>query len=249
MKNVKVSVITPCFNSEKTIRRTLESVLNQTYQNFEYIIVDGKSTDSTLDIINEYRPLFGDKLRVYSEPDEGIYDAMDKGIQLATGEMIGIVNSDDYYCLDALENMVEAVPEEKYYILYGFQRCVTNGVEKKVVLYHHSNLKKQMITHPTCFISADTYRDFGTYKREYKSAGDYEFMLRVFCDGRVFFKPVYKIISNFESGGISSTQIGVREVAKLRLDYGIISKRKYMYIVLESHLFTIKRSIYAQIGL
>lgn len=124
MNNVKVSVITPCFNSEKTIQKTLESVLNQTYNNYEYIIIDGKSTDKTLQIIEKYKPLFGEKIQVYSEPDKGIYDAMNKGIMKASGDIIGIVNSDDYYELDALENMVNEVPDDKYFILYGFQRCI-----------------------------------------------------------------------------------------------------------------------------
>lgn len=234
MNNVKVSVITPCFNSENTIRKTLESMLNQTYNNYEYIIIDGKSTDKTLQIIKEYRPLFGEKLQVYSEPDKGIYDAMNKGIMKASGNMIGIVNSDDYYELDALENMVREVPDDKYFILYGFQRCITKGQEDKVVLFNHRNLDTQMITHPTCFVSKDTYKDFGLYSLEYKSSADYEFMLRVFHSEKVTFKPVYKIISNFESGGMSSTEVGVRETAKLRLEYGIISHKKYYMIMIRS---------------
>lgn len=235
----KVSVITPCFNSEKTIRKTLDSVLNQTYNNYEYIIVDGKSTDGTLKIIEEYKTKFGEKLKFISEKDTGIYDAMNKGIAMASGDIIGIVNSDDFYCLDALENMVNEIPNEKYFILYGFQRCITNGQEDKVVLYNHRNLDTQMITHPTCFISKATYQDFGVYSLAYKSSADYEFMLRVFHGGKVLFKPVYKIISNFESGGMSSTEIGVRETAQLRLEYGIITKKKYNEIMIRSKIHNI----------
>ena len=107
--NPLISIITVCFNSSKTIRQTIESVLNQTYTNIEYILVDGKSTDNTVAIIEEYAPQFTAKGIVYrwvSEPDAGIYDAMNKGIKLATGEWIGIINSDDWYELDACENML-----------------------------------------------------------------------------------------------------------------------------------------------
>lgn len=243
MNDVKVSVITPCFNSEKTIRKTLESMLNQTYNNYEYIIIDGKSTDKTLQIVEEYKSLFGKKIRVFSEPDRGIYDAMNKGITKASGDIIGIVNSDDYYELDALENMVAEIPNDKYFILYGFQRCITKGQEDKVVLFNHRNLDTQMITHPTCFVSKDTYKDMGLYSLKYRSSADYEFMLRVFHSGKVTFKPVYKIISNFESGGMSSTEVGVRETAKLRLEYGIISHKKYHMIMLRSRVYNLLKKL------
>lgn len=236
---IKISIITPCYNSEKTIKRTLESVLNQTYQDFEYIIIDGKSSDNTLKVIEEYRSAFGNRIKVVSEPDNGIYDAMNKGIKMATGDIIGIVNSDDYYERDALENMINEIPNEKYFVLYGFQRCITNGFEEAVVLYNHRNLDSQMITHPTCFVSKDTYRDFGMYDLNYQSSSDYEFMLRIFHSGRVTFKPVYKIISNFESGGMSSTEIGVRETAKLHMKYGIISRKRFYVIMLRSIIHNI----------
>lgn len=90
------SIITVCFNSEKIIERTIKSVLEQSYQDYEYILVDGASSDRTLEIIHQYEPLFQGKMKLISEPDKGIYDAMNKGIRVASGELIGIVNSDDY---------------------------------------------------------------------------------------------------------------------------------------------------------
>lgn len=243
MQQVKVSIITPCYNSEKTIRRTLESVLHQTYDNYEYIIIDGKSADNTLEIIEEYRPLFGEKLTVCSEPDNGIYDAMNKGICMATGDIIGIVNSDDYYSETAFENIVNEIPNDRYYILYGFMRCIASGCEDRIVIYNHQKLEHQMITHPTCFISRELYRDLGMYSLEYRSSSDYEFMLRMFYNKKVCFKPVYKLISNFELGGMSSTEVGVRETAKIRLRYGIISKIKYYEIIMRSVIHNILKHL------
>ena len=181
-KDILISVITVCFNSEKTIERTLKSMLGQTYSNYEYLIIDGKSTDHTLEILQKYEPLFGGKMKIYSEPDKGIYDAMNKGIQKASGELIGIVNSDDYYETDALEIM--AIEFEKivnpYAVLYGFQRNFEGEKEIKTFLYHHDYLKQQMITHPTCFVTPKVYQDMGLFDLDYKSSADYEFMLRIY---------------------------------------------------------------------
>ena len=110
---MKVSIITACFNSEKTIKTTIESVLHQTYSNIEYIIIDGKSSDSTIEIVKEYMPLFRGRLRYISEKDNGIYDAMNKGIRLSKGDVIGIINSDDFYELDAVENIIKYMNSEK----------------------------------------------------------------------------------------------------------------------------------------
>ena len=105
--DMKVSIITPCLNSETTIRDTIESVIRQSYQNMEYIIVDGGSTDRTVEIIEEYMDVFAGRLRYISEKDNGIYDAMNKGIQRASGSVIGIINSDDWYEPEAVERAVQ----------------------------------------------------------------------------------------------------------------------------------------------
>ena len=126
----KVSIITVCYNSSMTIRRTFDSVLNQTYADIEYIVVDGASTDGTIEIIKEYEPLFEGRMCWISEKDNGIYDAMNKGISMAEGELIGIINSDDYYEPDAVECMVNAMTNDKYQILYGSMRTWKNGEEE-----------------------------------------------------------------------------------------------------------------------
>ena len=103
------SIITPCYNSEKTIERTLQSVQSQTYQNYEYIIIDGGSVDGTLSIVEAYKSKFNGKMRVISEKDDGIYDAMNKGIRMAQGKLLGIVNSDDFYENTCLENALKNI--------------------------------------------------------------------------------------------------------------------------------------------
>lgn len=103
---IKVSIVTVCYNSSKTIRKTFDSVLEQTYPEIEYLVIDGKSSDATVDIIKEYEPRFMGRMHWISEKDNGIYDAMNKGINMSTGELIGILNSDDYYEADAVNTMV-----------------------------------------------------------------------------------------------------------------------------------------------
>lgn len=237
--DIFVTVITVCYNSENTIECTLQAMLQQTYKNFEYIIIDGKSTDATLEVVNRYVPLFAGKMKVVSEPDAGIYDAMNKGIRLAKGEIIGIINSDDYYEKNALEIMVSeyAKLDEEYAVLYGFQRNYVDEREESVVLFHHDFLDKQMITHPTCFVTQKVYEDFGMFDTSYKSSADYEFMLRIYHEGKVCFKPVYEIITNFRMGGMSSGQTGYRETAGLQYQYKEIKYLRYLWIVIKSYLY------------
>lgn len=226
-ENRLVTVITPCFNSEKTIQRTIESVLNQTYKNIEYLIIDGASTDKTVEIAKSYEEAFGGRMKIYSEPDEGIYYAMNKGIGLATGELIGIVNSDDYYEPDAVAKIVEKRSNVPYQILYGFERILNEGQETQIVIHHHTNLPNQMITHPTCFVTKKLYEEKGVFNTDYRYSADYEFMLRMYEDKQVEFTPVYELISNYALGGASGTGEAYMETMGLHYKYGVIGKKRY----------------------
>ena len=230
MKDIPVTVITPCYNSEKTIRKTIESVLNQTYANIEYLIIDGASTDNTIAIAKEYEEAFQGRMKIVSEPDDGIYYAMNKGIGMATGELIGIVNSDDYYEKEAVAFMVENRTEADYQILYGFQRVLRDGKEASICIHHHTNLDYQMITHPTCFVTRKLYEDLGVFNTAYKYSADYEFMLRMYHGGKVEFTPVYEVISNYALGGASGTVMGYRETNRLKYEYHLISKARYRFV-------------------
>lgn len=228
------SIITVCFNSEKTIERTIKSVLEQGYQDYEYILVDGASTDHTLDIIYRYEPFFHGKMKVISEQDKGIYDAMNKGIRAASGELIGIVNSDDYYEKDALEKMAQAYQGYDYTIIYGLVRSVTDGKEVMVFLKNHEFLEKDMITHPSCFITKKLYERFGMYSLKYPYSADYEFMLRVKKESEVRFIKIYEIITNFSTGGVSDSVKAYRDTLRLLHEYQLIQKQKYYYEMAKS---------------
>jgi len=237
------TVITVCYNSEKTIERTLQSVLNQTEQDYEYLIIDGASTDGTLDIVRSYETKFGDRLHIFSEKDNGIYDAMNKGIAKASGELIGLVNSDDYYELDALENMKKAYlglissnEAHDHVILYGMQRRLRNSEEIEIEFVNHRILGEGMICHPTCFVSRAVYNDFGAYDTNYRSAADLDFLLRIKTTTDTVFIPVYHIISNFELGGMSASGRGAREAARVRCKYGVYSKARMNYVIFQSRI-------------
>lgn len=228
------SIITVCLNSEKTIERTIKSVLEQSCRDYEYILVDGASSDRTMEIIHQYEPLFQGRMKVISEPDKGIYDAMNKGIRAASGELIGIVNSDDYYEKDALEKIAQVYQGYDYTIIYGMLRTILDGKEVAVYLKNHEFLKKDMIAHPACFVTKKTYDRFGGYSLQYPYSADYEFMLRVKEQKEVRFTPIYNIISNFTLDGASGSVKAYRDTLKLQHKYRLIGNLEYRMKMIKS---------------
>lgn len=240
MKNPLVTIITVCYNSEKTIAQTIESVMKQSYKNIEYIIIDGKSTDGTLQVIQKYKKIMMEKLKVVSEKDNGIYEAMNKGIALAKGKLIGIINSNDWYENDAVENIICNYDDSiKYQIIYGMERDYKEDKEMITILKHYQFLETNMIAHSSCFVSISVYDDLGKFNLKYKVSADYEFMLRMYLSKKVKFRMIYKLISNFRLGGISSTQFGVIDTAKLRYNFNLISKRKLYLIIIKNKIHMI----------
>ncbi|MDO4880112.1 MAG: glycosyltransferase family 2 protein [Capnocytophaga sp.] len=207
MKNSPlISIITVSYNAVKTIEDTILSVINQTYPNIEYIIIDGGSTDGTLDIIKKYQ----ERIAYWvSEPDKGIYDAMNKGIAKATGELVGIINSDDWYELDAIENVLSLYEETNTPMIY---HGGLNVIKEDNAIFYTSKapikinrLKKGMIiNHPATFVPKKIYEDIGGFSTSYKIASDYDFILRAFMKGYSF-KPIHNVLANFRIGGVSTS--------------------------------------------
>ena len=238
------SIITVCFNSEKTIERTIKSILEQTYQDYEYIIVDGASTDHTLEIIHKYESLFNGKMKVISEADQGIYDAMNKGIYLAAGELIGLLNSDDYYEHDALGKIAKVYAHYDYSIIYGAVRAVQDGREVMVYIKNHEFIEQDMIAHPSCFITKKIYDKFGVYSLKYPYSADYEFMLRIRKEKEIEYIKIYDIITNFTNGGVSNSIKAYRDTMKLLYKYHLISNKRYSFEMIKSWIaMRLKRSV------
>lgn len=213
-----VSVITVVFNGECFLEQTILSVLNQTYENVEYIIIDGGSTDSTLDIIGKY----SDKIDYWiSEPDKGIYDAMNKGIELARGELIGIINSDDWYEPDAIGEVVKVFKDNST-IIYGLMRHIIEGTPVEVYAAYPTSIPNKMIPHPTCFVPKCIYDKYGSFDLSYRSCADYHFILRLHKEGVQFFL-LEKILANFRFGGFSFNVKSLKESFNMRYRMGYIS--------------------------
>jgi glycosyltransferase involved in cell wall biosynthesis len=216
----KVTVITVCYNSAKTIEDTIESVINQTYNNIEYIIVDGLSTDNTLAIVNKYE---GKIAKVVSEKDAGLYDAINKGIGLATGEIIANLNSDDFYIdnnviTDVVAQMEEEKSDTLYADLYYVEAEDTNKVVRNWVSGNYKKgmfFKGWMPPHPTFFVKKLVYDNYGTFNLELKSAADYEIMLRFIHKNNCSISYLNRVIVRMRVGGVSNNSLINRIKANL----------------------------------
>ena len=226
MKEVKVSIITPTFNSGRTIARTIESVLKQGYRPLQYIIVDNLSSDDTLSIIESFRSHFigQNELVVISEEDYGIYDAMNKGIAIANGDLVGIINSDDWYEEGAIDTAVDVYGESPESIVYGMLRLYKEGRLFQVRQNSHEFLNEVMCQHPTWFVPKAIYDRYGVFDDKYKIGGDYELANRYWIKG-VDFVRIEKVMANFSLGGASSKSgVGGKEWLEIQQKYGHIPK-------------------------
>jgi glycosyltransferase involved in cell wall biosynthesis len=187
---MKISIITACYNNSTYLRTTIESVLNQTYPDIEYIIVDGNSTDGTTDLIRSYEPAFGNRLKWLSEPDRGMYDAMNKGIRMASGEIVGILNSDDFYNhTDCIERIAEIFQSSAIDSCFADIRFVNpENLGKTIRYYSSANFNPEkfrfgfMPAHPTFFVRKNYFDQIGYYKTDYRIAADFELLIRfLYC--------------------------------------------------------------------
>lgn len=219
-----ISVVTVVYNGQKHLEQSIQSVMNQTYDNIEYVIIDGNSSDGTLDIIKKYEESID---YWQSEPDKGIYDAMNKGISLASGDYIVLLNADDWFDCDLVKNAVNEIRDRKYDVIYGVLRFY-NDLDEITKIEGNTTeiLPHGMICHPTCLISRELYAE-KKYDTNYKSAADYDLINYFYKNGKDF-KFSEKIIGNFRCGGMSSSKIGRIESAKIQLKYGYISRFSYI---------------------
>ena len=223
---MKISVITACFNSENTIRSAIESVLSQDYENIEYIVVDGASTDGTLRIVNDYSERIS---RIISEPDKGIYDALNKGIEAATGDLVGFLHSDDLFADDSTLRTV-AESAEGQDAVYGDLNYVSAHDTSHIVRRWKSkdftpDLLKQgwMPPHPSLYLRRDIYRDQGGFDRSFRIASDYESVLRYFSQPDFKARYIPKVLVTMRLGGVSNGSLrGI--LRKMSEDYAALRK-------------------------
>lgn len=201
MERLKVSMITICYNAEKTIEKTIESVLNQDYENLEYIIVDGDSKDHTVDIVKRYE---NKKIRWISEKDNGISDAFNKGIKMATGDLIGLINADDYLMPHAIANLTLTC-HECTDVLYG--NTIINDEENELKLIKYAGSVKGLeyslpFIHQSSLVKKRAYEKYGGYSEKYKICMDYDLFARFYREGANF-QYVNTTVSCFTYGGTS----------------------------------------------
>jgi glycosyltransferase involved in cell wall biosynthesis len=203
INNPLVSVITVVYNGAKHLEQTINSVLTQSYKNIEYIIIDGGSTDETVDIIKRYE----DKIDYWqSERDGGIYFAMNKGISLAKGELIGILNADDFYLPDTIEKIITTNKTFQADIYYGDMQYITENAHKLSVAKPDITKMNEMpaIFHPTCFVRKSVYDKAGVFDTQYKISADYDFLLRCLRKNFSFYY-IPEVFTCFRLGGMSGS--------------------------------------------
>lgn len=214
---MRVSVITVCFNAAANIEETIQSVLSQDYEDVEYIIVDGGSKDGTVAILERYK----DKIKYISEKDEGIYDAMNKGVKMATGEIVGMIGADDFYpSNDVISAVVTAFKEQNTDSVYGNKIYVDPENTKKVVRFWEQVpyskdiwLKGWMPPHLSFYLKKSAYDQYGLYKKEFTCSGDYELMLRMLYKNNLSSYYLPKDLMTMRAGGTSNASLQNRWVA------------------------------------
>lgn len=245
---MKISVITATYNSAKTVRDTLKSVLWQNYTDYEYIIIDGGSKDGTVDIIREYEPLFCGRMRWISEPDKGIYDAMNKGFGMAKGDVIGLLNSDDFFTSNSiLSSVFQAFDDDgSLDAVYGDVHFVRDGDLKKCVRYYSSKLFHRrwmrfgfMPAHPSFYCRRRIYEKYGAFDLNYKVAADFECLLRLIFIHRIKTKYLPLDFVTMRTGGASTS--GMESHRQIMHDHQLAFKKNGVY---SNVLFELLRYVY-----
>ena len=246
-----ISIITATFNSAKTLKDTIQSVLRQTNKDFEYLIIDGGSTDETIDIVKSYESEFSGRLKWVSEKDQGIYDAMNKGIKMASGDVVGILNSDDYFTSDdILQTVADAFKCQEIDAIYGDIHFIRDGNPQKCIRYYSSRMFTPfwlrfgfMPAHPSFYCKREVFEKAGLYSLDYKIGADYEMMVRLFKKYGIMSQYINKDFVTMRTGGASNTNVRSRltlieEDVKACRENGIYTNRffimlKFLYKIFE----------------
>ena len=249
-----ISIITATFNSAKTLKDTIQSVLRQTNKDFEYLIIDGGSTDETIDIVKSYESEFSGRLKWVSEKDQGIYDAMNKGIKMASGDVVGILNSDDYFTSDdILQTVDNAFKSHEIDAIYGDIHFIRDGNPQKCIRYYSSRMFRPfwlrfgfMPAHPSFYCKREVFEKAGLYSLDYKIGADYEMMVRLFKRHKIKSLYANKDFVTMRTGGASNTNVRSRltlieEDVKACRENGIYTNRffimlKFLYKIFEFRL-------------
>lgn len=249
-----ISIITATFNSAKTLKDTIQSVLRQTNKDFEYLIIDGGSTDETIDIVKSYESEFSGRLKWVSEKDQGIYDAMNKGIKMASGDVVGILNSDDYFTSDdILQTVDNAFKSHEIDAIYGDIHFIRDGNPQKCIRYYSSRMFRPfwlrfgfMPAHPSFYCKREVFEKAGLYSLDYKIGADYEMMVRLFKKYRIMSQYINKDFVTMRTGGASNNNVRSRitlinEDVKACKENGVYTNSlfvmlKFMYKIFEFRL-------------
>ena len=247
MTNPWISVITVCLNNKMTISDTIASVLTQTYFRIEYIIIDGGSTDGTVEIIKSC----GTRISKFiSEPDKGIYDALNKGIRIASGDIIGILNSDDsFYDEKVIEKVAKTFEDYDMDAVFGDVQFVDPVKTSKVIRYFsskHFNTSKFrfgfMPAHPSFYVKRELFEKLGCYKTDYKIAADFELLVRFLMVNQVRYKYLEMPFVSMRTGGVSNKTVRSnytlnKEIARACKENGIKTNYFFIYSKYLSKMF------------
>lgn len=246
-----ISIITATFNSAKTLKDTIQSVLRQTNKDFEYLIIDGGSTDETIDIVKSYESEFSGRLKWVSEKDEGIYDAMNKGIKMASGDVVGILNSDDYFTSDdILQTVADAFKCQEIDAIYGDIHFIRDGNPQKCIRYYSSRMFRPfwlrfgfMPAHPSFYCKREVYERAGGYRLDYAIGSDYDMMVRLFKQYKIVSCYINKCFVTMRTGGASTRNVQsrltlIKENVRACRDNGIYTNElficlKFFYKIFE----------------
>lgn len=204
----KVSIITTTYNDSAALRKTVKQIEAQDYPNIEYIIVDGASTDDTMEVIKEAKQSFGERLIWISEKDKGIYDAINKGLKLATGDYIGLC-FDQFASTDVISKMVAVMEKEGTDGVHGDLNYMDGDKIVRKWRQGQGNIRTGwMPGHPTLYLKREVYEKYGLYKTDYRISADYEFMIRILKDNSVKLSYIPEVLIKMAHGGTSTNSLG-----------------------------------------